>query len=493
MDTSGAEATLWVVAAIGAGTLAATARPLWTEARSLRWHPATLALAVGAPLAVALLLPPSAYHFSGHEGSYGELLDGARPWGDLASYRIMPTPASLAAALGTALPPSLARGAWLLLNRAALALVILAGAGAAARLGGARHQRAAGLLAALGLLATAPLIGWSATAFAIVPALACGLVALFLGASGRRGAALAWGALAIGARLETAPLLLAGIAASLPRSGSTRTHRWPTLLAGATALAGVLASLAARPEPLPLETAEIQWAVVVENARVLGLGGAWMSLWALGLIGALLWLERTRWRLWSPLLLGLLAAFLQLIPLLDLGARHLLPASALAAVLAAGLGSARPRWALLALVPLLLLGGRGAWELRHRYAAGPDAHLPAWVAAADRGPSRGLADAIDQDCYVVLPGEPEAALEAARTGDVHEIHNAALELADGHCVQWAVDAEAAFLGDCAGERFDRARRVLRLRPEGWIERPDGARWMLWRAPEATGGSQSPVD
>jgi hypothetical protein len=465
--------------------VAATARPVGRSLRGVAWHPATLLLAVAAPAALWVALPPEAYHYAGHEGAYGELLDGGRPWEDLGSYRILPAPSALAAALGEVLPGRGARWIWGLLNRGALVAVLLFGAAAAASLAADRGPRSAaraGLATALGLLAIAPLLGWSATAWAVVPALACGLAALLLGMAGQPGAALAWGAIALGTRMEDAAMLVAAVGAAAALRPPVRGRRAWGLLGGALILALIGAALATRGERLPVESGALDPELVLENLRAIGLGGAWLTPWTLATLLALLLAERGRWRRWAPVALGGLVAVAQLAPMLDLGARHLLPFSALAAVLGGGVAGGRRGWTAALLAPVIAAGLLGADELAHRYAAGPSAHLPAWTEAADAGPAGPLEALLDPACYLVLPNGEEDLPGASPAGDVNEVHNAALELADGRCVQWAVHTEAEFLGDCAAERFDRARRVLRLRPEGWVVRPDGARWLLWKAP-----------
>ena len=87
---------------------------------------AFLVLAVLFPLAIAVLLPQGEYHFSGHEGAYGELLAGGLPeLGDLAGHRTFALPAGVAWALGQVLPEGRAIAVWLAVNRMALGLVLL--------------------------------------------------------------------------------------------------------------------------------------------------------------------------------------------------------------------------------------------------------------------------------------------------------------------------------------------------------------------------------
>jgi hypothetical protein len=467
----------------------ATARPGLALARSIRWHPAALGLALAAPLLLAAWLPQSEYHFAGHEGAYGELLDGGWPAEDLASHRIFPVPSSVAAVVGRVLPPDVGRSLWLILNRGSLSLVLLGVGWAAGLLAVRRGQESerATLLAVLGALSVAPLLGWSATAFAIVPAVSAGSLSLAFGIARRPAACLAWGALALGTRMESSVLLLAGALAAWPSIRAALSVR-KAALAGAIAVFVIEAvSLAGKRAELPLESTAPDGLVLLENLRCLALGGSWFTLWAVaGLVGLIVARRADLSSAW-PLLAGLAIALIQPLGLVDVGARHLIPAALLICVLVAGLspGDRGLFWALALLAPALMYGVVGVEQLGHRYAAGPDAHLPSWVAAADTGKKGPLSALVDPDCYLVLPGGEEDHPGAASTGDVREIHNAALELAAGSCVQWAVHTGAEFVGDTAAERFDRARLVLGLKPAGWVERGDGARWMLWEARAAS--------
>ena len=299
----------------------------------------------------------------------------------------------------------------------------------------------------------------------------------------QRGLCLAWGALAFGTRMEAAVLLLAGGLAAAPSLPAALSRRKPALVGALFVFAVQGIALAGKGAELPLESTRPDLGVLLENARCLALGGAWFTPWAgLGLLVVGVF-RRAELRPAWPLLVALGVALIQPLGLVDVGARHLAPAGVLAAVLLGGLAPGR-RAAWLAGCVLLpaLWGAVGATrDLSHRYAGGPDAHLPAWVEAADAGRRGALSELIDGDCFLVLPGGEAAHPGAAPSGDVREIHNAAGEQAAGRCVLWAVHHDAEFLGDTGAERFDRARLVLGLEPRGWVLRPRGERWMLWEA------------
>ena len=197
--------SLWLQAPLVLLVVACTARPVAHALSGIAWSRTALVLVVAAPLAVAWLMPQREYHFAGHEGAYGELLDGRLPEsGDLTGHRTFAVPAGLAWAMGRVAPGHPARGAWLVGNRASLALVLLCLGAVAGRLvsgarekesddGADRRQRIATLVAILGGLAAVPVAGWSATALFIAPALALGLVALLLGLAREPVAAVAIG------------------------------------------------------------------------------------------------------------------------------------------------------------------------------------------------------------------------------------------------------------------------------------------------------------
>ena len=476
---------LWLESVLLAAVVISTAGPAWRILRGIRWWPATLVLGLAAPLVVWLLLPQAEYHFAGHECAYGELLDGGLPLDELDSHQILPVPSGLAAALGWLLPSQAARWCWLALNRASLGLLVLLAGACAALVARRRGQdeALAGLLGVVGAWAVTPLFAWSATAWAVTPASAAGALALCFGLAGRPAACLAWGALALGTRMEAAVLLLAGGLAVLSTGWSVLATRKPALVGALLVLAVQGLALASKGTELPLESTRPELSVLLENLRCLALGGAWLTPWAAVGMVATLAARRADARVWWPLAGAGVAALIQPLGLVDVGARHLAPAGLLAAVLLAGL--APGRWgrslATLVLAPALVVAFGATRDLSHRYAAGVDAHLPAWVEAADRGRSGRLEELLDEDCYLVLPHGEADHPGAAPSGDVREIHNAARERHDGGCVQWAVHTDAEFLGDTAAERLDRARLVLGLTPSGWVLAPGGDRWLLWEA------------
>ena len=515
--------SLWFQAPIVLLVLICTLRPIARAFSAVSWSRLALLLAIAAPLAVGWLLPQREYHFAGHEGAYGELLDGELPEsGDLTGHRTFGVPAGLAWAMGKAAPRHPARTAWLWLNRASLALVLLclgtaaawtvrspprssAEKAAATPPDRRRLERAATLLAVLGGLAAVPTLGWSATAFFLTPALAFGLIALLLGMSRQPASAVAWGAIAFASRMETAPLLLAGLlAVGLP--GWRRTLRADRSLGAAGALL-VLAwqafVLSQKRSELPIEAVRPDPSVIWENLSMTPLGGPWLTLVVLILVGVVLALVPRPWvgrRTGLALAVGLAVALLQPALLVDVGARHLQPAVALliplvaAGLTALALGedrgdAAAPRvlgfsFALLLVLALAVHSVVDLRALSHRYMAGRHAWLPAWVQAADATGARGsVADLLDDRCYVVVPGGRDTWRGTQDVGDVREIHRAALAQGAGWCVQWLVEGAAEFSGDTRAERLDRAIRTLGLEPVGWVDpSPDGgAPWLLFES------------
>lgn len=508
--------SLWPQAAIFLLVSALTVRPLCRAFGGVRWSPAALALAAAAPLAVWWLLPQREYHFAGHEDSYGDLLDGEVPeLVALSGHGTYPLPAGIAWAMGKVAPRTPARTAWLLANRAALPLVLVCLGAAAARAGrrgrgeerpgevadpgDARREKLAGLLGVAFGIAIVPLHGWSGTAFCVAPGLALALLVVLLGLAREPAAALAWGALAIGTRMESGPLLMGGLLAA--GAGAWRTAVAPRrslALAGAgIVLAWEAFLLSQKSAGIPLENNNHFLAgVVLENLRTLPLGGAWLAPGALALVALLaVMAPEGRGGRWQRLALGtaLAAALLQPLGLVDLGARHLLNASCLLAILAAD-GCARlsmPGASRIGRVAAAVLSAWLVWRtaqdgrsLVHRYMAGEHAALPSWTRAADATGVRGPIDEVlDLRCYRVVPGGRSTS-RGAHNGEMpEEIHRAALALGAGWCVQWATDDEEQFSGDTQAERLDRAIRTLGLWPVGWIDPPPwGERpWMLWEA------------
>ena len=506
--------SLWFQAPLVLLVLACTARPVARALTGVAWSRIALVLVVAAPLVAAWALPQREYHFAGHEGAYGELLDGELPEsGDLTGHRTFAVPAGLAWATGQLASGRRARTAWLLVNRASLPLALLCLAAIAARLverrddepddSLARRQQAATLAAAVAGLAAVPVVGWSATAFFLAPALALGLVALLLGVSRFPAAALAWGALAFASRMETAPLLLAGLlAVGLPGwRRSLKADRSFGLAAGLLVMAWQAFVLSQKRSELPLEDVRPDPSVIWENLAMTPLGGPWLAPTVLVLVVVVVALAPRPWtsrRAGLALAIGLAVALLQPALLVDVGARHLQPAVALLIPLASAAlvavllerdqqrhPASRPVGLVFAglLVVAVAVHAAVDWRvLAHRYMAGPDAWLPSWVEQADATGRRGsAADLLDDRCYVVVPGGRDV-WRGTRDGmDVREIHRAALARRAGWCVQWVAKGPVEFSGDTRAERLDRAVRTLNLRPVGWLDlSPDGEEpWLLF--------------
>jgi len=489
--------SLWLQAPILLAVVALTARPLWGALREIAWSRVALVLAVAAPLLVATLLPQREYHFAGHEGAYGELLDGALPeTGDLSGHRTFAVPAGVAWAMGRVVPGEVGRVLWLVGNRASLALVVLLLCACAARLAGegADVQRRAMRIAAVGVLATPALLGWSATAFFVVPALAMGAAALLLGLAGRPAAALAWGSLALASRMETAPLLFAGvIAVGWPGWKEAARGRAVAGLIGALSVLAVQAfTMSQKRSELPLEDVRPDPSVLLENLANLTLGGPWLAAVVILLVAVTLGLAPRRDGIAeAAVAIAAVIAVVQPIFLVDVGARHLLPAAALLPLLAAAAAGRIPAGARLAwlgpaalMVVVVALAAGGTRSLAERYMMGFDVYPATWTEAADAGFAGPAGEVLDDACYVVVPEGRQAWRGSRDTMDVREIHRAALAARAGWCVQWALQGDAEFSGDTRAERLDRAVRTLRLEPVGWVEpAPSGeGRWMVLQAP-----------
>lgn len=477
-----------------------------------RWAGALL-----VPLLLTFVLPLSDYHFSGHEGAYGELLAGVLPErADLTSHRTFALPAGLAWAMGKLLPQQMGETLWLLGNRAALGLVLLL----LADCSGLLHRRfvalgerkssgsgsaVAGILALIVGGLTPSLLGWSATGFAVVPALALGLLSLRLGLAGRPGFLLAFGACAVATRMETAPLVLAALLLcprAAWRRGLTRAG-----LAGLCAGLGLLGfqvlTLVLKTARLPVEEGSGGLAVVLENVANLPLGGAALEPLAGGLAVALvvasglLVVRRGQ----TPLVLAVavavvVVALAQPLLLVDLGARHLLPAGLLVALLVTplaadallGRGLLRKGLAVAWLLSLLLPSVVGLRDLDRRYMSGFDAVPVAWDRLLSAAPRGAASELLENTCYVVMPGGREFREGAGDTMDVREVHRAASELRAGRCVQWLVENDFEFSGDTRSERLDRAVRTLGLVPVAWLTPPPRGEqaWVVLRAESKNG-------
>ncbi len=335
--------------------------------------------------------------------------------------------------------------------------------------------------------------------------LALGTVALVLGLGRQPAAVFAWGSLALGSRMETAPLLL--VAVLVPGLTSWRSAARGRAGLGLAGGLGVFAlqafTLSQKRSELPVEDLGPDPSVLWENLGNVSLGGAWLGAGSLALCLCVIALA-PRSGSWGRLGLAWLGclgiALLQPVFLVDVGARHFLAAHALllpviavsaAAWLVAplpGLGGL-PRW-----IVGIFVGGLGlavglqafgaSRALTHRYMSGHDAVLPEWAAAADAGRTGTAAELLDDRCYVVVPGGRSAWRGSRDSIDVREIHRAALALGAGWCVQWMVSGDAEFSGDTRAERLDRAVHTLGLQPTGWLDPPPDGKspWLVLEAP-----------
>jgi hypothetical protein len=502
---------LWAQAPILAALLAASA---WTllqrESRPailgvLRTAAPALALSVAAPFLAGAAFPPAAYHWSGHEGTYAILLRAeAVLTDDLGTHRVFPMPAGLAWALGALAPGEGSETLWLLAGRSSLSFLLALAALAAASLRGDRGGgRAASLGAVAGLAAVPALWGWSTTGSFIVPALVAGAAAI-LCAIGRRPAfALAWGALALASRLETAPLAMLAILLVPPADWRAAGR---VGLAAAGLLGGFEATLLLGKKVEQTDTAApLDPAIMLENLANLPLGGpycAWAALALLGLLVAATWPrgQRPALRRSVLLLLSAVAALLQPTILADPGARHFLPASLLLVLLAAdGHASLRAAWRGAGAGPGIAVGAgaglvltglvtsgfiHGIKDLHQRWYRGADAWSAPQRRAAEARGSRGpSSEVLDSTCFLAVPGGESSVSGAADVENVWTVHDARLELDSGRCVQWAwVGPEWA--ADTRAERLDRAIRTLSLRPAGWVDPPPAGSepWLLFAAP-----------
>jgi hypothetical protein len=496
---------LWIQLPLLVLVLAATGRELrraGTEAGA-GWGLAGAGLALVA--GVLWLIPWDAVPWSGHEEHYRELLGGGpAEAGSLESTNTFPFPAGIAWAMGTLLPERLADDAWRLGNRLALAGCVWGIAVVAQLLALPRRPADALRVAALAVGLTAllaPLGGWSTTGFAVAPAMAMASLALILATRGDGPGALAWAALAFATRMEWAALVVSApvIALATPRRAQP-LGRW--LLAGAVlALECLLyaakdGGLPGRPDP------SIAW----ENLRAVSLGAPLthpVVLFAVGTLGVLGAPPRLRSALGGAWALTALATFAQLVTIVDLGARHLLPAML---VLVPVVAAASPRLSggrrrlgtellLLGVTVAMVQGGGAAWgELRARTRE----PMPA-VSARDReaaGTRAGtLGELTDPACIVAVPGGARTVPATWDALDVGNVHAAQLAQQRGTCVQWAMETEVPFAGDTRLEFRDRAVLTLGLRAVGWVDRAHGERWLLLEDEVATarrlGGTTSP--
>jgi len=500
--------SLWIQAPLFLALLLVGFRAWFSRPRRVLLPPMVVVPAVLAPCLVAVLLPVGEYHFSGHEGAYGELLRGALPEaGDLTGHRTFALPAGLAWALGRVLPSDLAVHVWFWGNRFALMGLLLLLGGSVCTIvrrycigeddpGVRPLWQVAGALAVGMACLHAPLVGWSATGFAIVPALALGMATVRLGLAKQPHYALAFGAFAIATRMETAPLVLAGLLLC-PLDDWKRVSNGPGLwglCCGLAVLALQAFTLSQKDAELPVEELGPVAGVVLENAGNIGLGGPLLLPAVLALSLLLFLAGPLRPRLGSGFLsppdgprtglvvgLALLAALVQPLFLVDLGARHLQPAVLLVVLIVAPSFAALWRsshggrfqsgvcvlFALLLLVPGLV----GLRELDRRYMNGFDSLPPSWDATLALAPRGSSSELLRERCYLVLPGGGNSWEGALDTMDVREVHRAAQQLERGNCVYWGVSNDFEFSGDTRSERLDRAVSTLQLVPIAWLDPP----------------------
>lgn len=520
---------LWLQGPLVLAVLACTYREAGSHLREACRSWVVVAVALAAVAAAVLGLPQSSYHFAGHEGTYGMLLLGeAAPADDLGSYGSMPVPAGLAWLAGRVAPGVAAQQLWLALNRLSALVVVLCIAAVARRWvnGSVRNgtepgtssetvAQQAALLAALCSVAAVPLYGWSATGFFVVPGLALGAFSMLLSIAGRPVMALAWAALAVASRMEMAPFVLFGLLMPGIAGWRQALGQSPRSLRGVAlgALVVEIALLATKKARLPVDSFTLDRSIVGENLLSIPLGGAWFQWSALALC-----LTLVLWRR-KPVLSGrpglvwaaaFAAALFQPLSLIDVGARHFLPATVLGLpVLAAAVapdlplrrsdGTWRAYWGLgvgsvwargVALALFILVAGDAvlaSQDLRHRYVAGFEGFPEHWVTIADEGRRGSVESLLDASgCYIALPGGEGVWTGASDSGDVREIHNGALALREGQCVRWAVATDVEFSGDASAERLDRAVHTLGLTPVGWLDPPPygDQPWMVLGAGQA---------
>ena len=465
-------------------------------------------LCVLAPAALALWLPQTSYHFAGHEGTYGTALLGRSPaMDDLQSYGTMPLPMGLSWLLGKVSPGPHLQQLWLAGNRLSMGLVLwLMGllALSLCRRGGVADNdsvaRRASLLVVLLGMASVPMSAWSATGYFVVPALALGACALVLAAREQPSLAVLWAALALGSRMELGVALIAVLVMVPPDTWkrdleqSGRLH----LALGIPALALELFLLASKKARLPVDSFTVDSSIIWENLLNIPLGGAFfapLTLLASVVVVALSGLRLKSIRVRGGLAIAFVLALFQPMSLLDVGARHFLPAMlfglpllavALARLLDSG-GRSRPASIALSglLAGLILVPALQAYvDVQHRYVAGQDGYLDRWVSRADVGIRGSIEQVLEPSgCYVVMPGGEEVWRGASEGGDVREVHNSALAQREGQCVRWAFADEIEFSGSASAERVDRAIHTLGLEPVGWLDPPPHGKkpWILFGA------------
>jgi len=468
---------LWVQLPLLLAVIAVTARDLTDASRKGGLSLPTIVAALTVTGLLLLWLPWESDAWDGHQGHYLELLRQLEPEVDsLERTLTFPVPAGLAWAFGLLLPDRVAEVVWLLANRLSLAVTLLALGGVAGHL--VRSPNAARFGVLLGALAV-PMLAWSTTAYAIVPAHACVALGLLLAVSGKPVGALAWVGLAMATRLECA--VFVPIVAFLQPPGSWRADRGQSITA-LVVLGIELVLLLAKENGLP------GWPVsdvALDNMGNIPLGGPWFSWPALALCGAAVYVARPlRGRMalvWGG---GLLVSVLQTVTVLDLGARHFLPATLLIVPAVAAAVATTPRTRVSSALGLLVgvTVGIGALfelvDLRHQLVGEDPGVLPRWSRAADAGPRGALTELLDPACLVGVPGGSAVYPEAVDAFDIGIVREARFQLDEGRCVQWAVRPGTRFAGSTQLEFLDRVVRTLELEPVGWLELGDGRRWLL---------------
>jgi hypothetical protein len=441
------------------------------------------------------LLPITRYVPGGHEGAYLSLAAGLTvDPGAEGRFATMPVGVSVATFLGLVG----GRGGelvWLLLNRLAVPVAVLAaaGVGQAGAPGPPRGRpaQAAATVAAVLVAACTPLHAWAGTGFFVGPATAFAALALWLGARGKPSAALGWGALAAGSRLETLPLALVAVFIGVLLSRLARRPRGHRPSFGMIAVAGATAvlvgvDLAGRgapptegsipgPDVLMAGFASLPLAGPLASPLVAGLGMVLLALAVFAPPGARLDPQRRR----GPLLLvGLaLAAIAAIVPVLglvDLGSRHALPAC-LALSMLGGIATGQAhraragRFASTAVASAAsILFALQVLPMRTHHAAGDAAPSDSWTRLDPTLPDRPLLR-----CRLLQEGAAGGPGIGPFSGaELLEAHRAlrAGDLGPGGCL--VVDAPDAHVirGDARADRLDRARVLLDLRPTMYDDR-----------------------
>ena len=481
---------LWMQIPLLLCVIMITARQLHAAFRSSGVDVSAVVAALLVVTGVFLFAPWESVSWSGHEEHYRELLRGGpAEEGSLESTNAFPFASGVAWAMGSVLPGAMADTLWRLGNRLALAFVLLTMAASAGLL--SERRRAATALWLIPLTcASVPLLGWSTTGYAVVPAMAMAGLALLLALRGDAAGALAWAGLAVATRMEWAALLVGVVFVSIARGPLRfRDPRW--FVTGSVLLAEGLFTIS-KHGGLP---GRPNLSIALENLGNVPLGGAWFEWTSLAVVTATVFItapNALRGSLGVAMAGAVAVSFIQLITVVDLGARHLLPATLLLVpvVAASLLDDERPtRWLLRALLATALTTNfvSDARALHHRVTETEQPGvLPAQARASDAIGAAPPEELLDPNCIVALPG---GAMGAWDSFDVGNVHYARLEQRAGACVQWAVQTEVAFAGDTRLEFLDRAVRTLSLRPAGWVRVP-GERWLLLQSGEVRPGIET---